>query len=92
MSTFAALLTAHRVRVGLTQYRLARTTGINIGTVNRMEHGHRLPASREQVALLAAALNLTRYQIDELYHHAGMVCSACPMRQYASCEEARMEG
>lgn len=89
MTTFAEMLKSHRQRAGLTQYRVARTTGINIGTVNRLEHGHRLPASREQVELLAAALNLTRYQTDELYHHAGMVCSVCPFWQG---REERVEG
>jgi len=70
----------------MAQNRLARTTGINVGSINRMEHGLRLPACREQVELLAAALNLTKYQTDELIHRAGYQCLACPMQRYAGEE------
>jgi transcriptional regulator with XRE-family HTH domain len=70
--TFGALLHAFRLRTGLAQNALARATGINVGTVNRLERDQRLPASRQQVLDLAAALALSMAETNRLLHAAGL--------------------
>jgi transcriptional regulator with XRE-family HTH domain len=70
--TFGSLLRAYRLRAGLAQNALARAAGINAGTVNRLEHDQRLPASRRQVLDLAAALVLEMAETNRLLHAAGL--------------------
>jgi transcriptional regulator with XRE-family HTH domain len=70
--TLGALLHAFRLRSGLAQNALARATGINVGTVNRLERDQRLPASRQQVLDLAAALALNMAETNRLLHAAGL--------------------
>jgi transcriptional regulator with XRE-family HTH domain len=70
--TFGSLLRAYRLRAGLAQNALARAAGINAGTVNRLEHDQRLPASRGQVLDLAAALVLEMAETNRLLYAAGL--------------------
>lgn len=80
--TFAELLRAHVAVRGIAQNQLARRTGINVGTINRLIRGHRDPATREQIQQLAMVLGLTIYEYDELLFAAGHICSSCPMARY----------
>jgi transcriptional regulator with XRE-family HTH domain len=64
--TFGVLLRRFRLRAGLAQNALARATGINVGTINRLEHGQRLPAGRGQALDLARALQLSRAETNML--------------------------
>jgi transcriptional regulator with XRE-family HTH domain len=70
--TFGALLQRYRQRAGLAQNAVARITGINVGTVNRLERGQRLPATREQVLALARALALSTAETNRLLNAAGL--------------------
>lgn len=72
VDTFGTLLRGYRLRAGLAQNALARTTGINVGTVNRLERDQRLPASRQQVLALAEALGLTMAETNRLLDAAGL--------------------
>lgn len=75
--TFAALFRRHRIAAGLTQYGLAKASGINVGTVNRLERGQRSPSGPAQVRALAAALGLSGLERDELLHAGGFPCGRC---------------
>jgi transcriptional regulator with XRE-family HTH domain len=70
--TFGSLLSGFRRRAGLAQNALARTAGINAGTVNRLERGLRLPATRRQVLDLAAALALDMAETNRLLNAADL--------------------
>jgi len=70
--TFGSLLRGFRLRAGLAQNALARGAGINPGTVNRLEHDLRLPATRGQVLDLARALSLTPAEINRLLATANL--------------------
>jgi transcriptional regulator with XRE-family HTH domain len=70
--TFGALLARFRLRAGLAQNGLARLTGINVGTVNRLERDQRLPATRQQVLAIAAALGLSTAETNRLLDAAGL--------------------
>src|SRR5579859_3874255 len=72
METFGSLLRAYRARAGMAQNALARHTGINVGTVNRLERDQRLPASREQALALAGALRLSAAERNRLLAAAGL--------------------
>ena len=69
---FGELLRGYRQRAGLAQNALARATGINVGTVNRLEREQRLPASRRQALALAAALNLNMAETNRLLAAAAL--------------------
>jgi transcriptional regulator with XRE-family HTH domain len=70
--TFGALLQRFRLRAGLAQNALSRMTGINVGTVNRLERDQRLPASRDQVLALAGALALSMAETNRMLNAAGL--------------------
>lgn len=70
--TFGALLQRFRLRAGLAQNALSRRTGINVGTVNRLERDQRLPATRDQVLALAGALALSVAETNRLLNAAGL--------------------
>lgn len=70
--TFGALLRGYRERAGLAQNALARKTGINVGTVNRLERDQRLPAGREQALALTGALSLGVAETNRLLAAAGL--------------------
>lgn len=70
--TFGALVRGFRQRAGLAQNALARQTGINVGTVNRLEREQRLPASREQALALTEALGLSMAETNRLLYAAGL--------------------
>ena len=70
--SFGALLRNYRQRAGLAQNGLARATGINVGTVNRLERDQRLPASRAQALELAGALGLSTAETNRLLDAAGL--------------------
>jgi transcriptional regulator with XRE-family HTH domain len=72
VETFGTLLRGYRTRAALAQNALARTTGINVGTVNRLERDQRLPASRQQVLALTEALGLTMAETNRLLDAAGL--------------------
>lgn len=72
VDTFGSLLRGYRTRAGLAQNALARATGINVGTVNRLERDQRLPASRQQVLALAEALGLSTAETNRLLDAAGL--------------------
>ena len=64
--SFGALLRGYRERAGLAQNGLARTSGVNVGTVNRLERDQRLPAGRDQALALARALGLSPAETNRL--------------------------
>jgi transcriptional regulator with XRE-family HTH domain len=64
--SFGALLQDFRGRLGMTQNALARAAGVNVGTVNRIEHDQRLPAGRDQALALAGALGLGMAESNRL--------------------------
>jgi transcriptional regulator with XRE-family HTH domain len=70
--TFGSLLSGFRQRAGLAQNALARTASINVGTVNRLERGLRLPATRRQVLDLADALALDMAETNRLLNAADL--------------------
>ena len=70
--TFGALLRSYRERAGLAQNALARRTGINVGTVNRLERDQRLPAGRDQALALTGALSLGVAETNRLLAAAGL--------------------
>ena len=70
--SFGSLLHRYRQRAGLAQNALARATGINVGTINRLERDQRLPASRQQVLALVAALQLSMAETNRLLDAAGL--------------------
>ena len=70
--TFGSLLRGYRMRAGLAQNALARATGINVGTVNRLERDQRLPAARQQALALADALGLSMAETNLLLDAAGL--------------------
>jgi transcriptional regulator with XRE-family HTH domain len=70
--TFGSLLQKFRLRAGLAQNALARSAGINAGTVNRLEHDQRLPATRRQALDLARTLVLTVAETNRLLDAAGL--------------------
>jgi transcriptional regulator with XRE-family HTH domain len=72
VESFGTLLRHFRLRAGLAQNALARATGINVGTVNRLERDQRLPASRRQVLDLTVALALTMAETNRLLHAAAL--------------------
>ncbi len=69
-SSFGTLLRSYRDRAGLAQNGLARASGVNVGTVNRLERDQRLPAGREQA--LARALALSPAETNRLLAAAGL--------------------
>jgi transcriptional regulator with XRE-family HTH domain len=70
--SFGTLLHRFRLRAGLAQNALSRRTGINVGTVNRLERDQRLPASRDQALALAGALALSVAETNRLLNAAGL--------------------
>src|SRR5262249_36155435 len=75
--TFGALLQRFRLRAGLAQNALSRMTGINVGTVNRLERDQRLPASRGQVLAMAGALALSIAETNRLLIAGGRRAGGC---------------
>lgn len=71
-SGFGVLLRGYRERAGLAQNGLARASGVNVGTVNRLERGQRLPAGREQALALARTLGLNPSETNRLLAAAGL--------------------
>ena len=71
-SSFGALLRGYRGRAGLAQNGLARASGVNVGTVNRLERDQRLPAGREQALALARALALSPAETNRLLAAGGL--------------------
>jgi transcriptional regulator with XRE-family HTH domain len=71
-SSFGALLRTYRERAGLAQNGLARASGVNVGTVNRLERSQRLPAGREQALALAQTLGLNPSETNRLLAAAGL--------------------
>ena len=69
--SFGALLRRYRERAGLSQNGLARASGVDAGSVNRLESGKREPTARETVRQLIAALGLARAEGDGLLGVAG---------------------
>src|SRR5260370_37607707 len=70
--SFGALLRNYRQRAGLAQNGLARATGINVGTGNRLERDQRVPASRAQALGPAGALGLRMAETNRLVDAAGL--------------------
>ncbi len=69
--TFGMLLRHHREQAGLSQNALARASGVDAGSVNRLESGKREPAARETVRQLISALGISHSEGDELLRVAG---------------------
>lgn len=74
---FASLLTAYTLRANVSQNELARTSGVEVGTVNRFLHGSRLPARPLQILMLASALKLCPGDIDRLLVAANFPATEC---------------
>lgn len=73
MSEFGATLRRARLAVGLSQNEVGRRSGVNPGTINRLEAGEREPTGREQVSAFAAALALSPAEHDRLLAAAGIL-------------------
>src|SRR6185437_14857275 len=71
-SSFGTLLRTYRGRAGLAQNALARMSGVNVGTVNRLERDQRLPTGRDQALALARALALSPTETNRLLAAAGL--------------------
>ena len=71
MSEFGEMLRGARLAAGLSQNELGRRSGVNPGTINRLETGEREPTGREQVQALADALGLSPAEADRLAAAAG---------------------
>jgi transcriptional regulator with XRE-family HTH domain len=65
-----------RLAAGLSQNELGRRSGVNVGTINRLEAGERAPTGPEQVDALAAALGLAGPEHDRLLAAAGFMPDA----------------
>ena len=76
MTTFGTLLRQYRVSRDLAQNALARRSGVNVGTVNRLERDQRLPPGPGMVQQLGIALHLSPGEIDRLLAAAGMSTEA----------------
>ena len=70
--SFGSQLSKYRQRADLAQNALARLTGINVGTINRLERDQRLPASRQQVLALVRVLDLTMAETNRMLDAAGL--------------------
>lgn len=70
--SFGALLRGYRDRAGMAQNGLARASGVNVGTVNRLERDQRLPAGRDQALALARALALDPSETNRLLAAASL--------------------
>lgn len=68
---FGARLRAAREAAGLSQNALARLTGLNPATINRLESGERAPSNRELVEKVCDALRLGPAERDEMLASAG---------------------
>ena len=70
----------------MAQNALARTSGINVGTINRVERGERLPTCPDQVRAIARALGLGPGDTDRLMVASGFPpceARAAAMRRWA---------
>lgn len=68
---FGTRLRGLRERAGLSQNALARASGLNPASINRLESGERSPGSREIVEQIAGALGLPPGDRDQLLGSAG---------------------
>lgn len=59
MTLFGERLRDARLRVGLSQSSLARQTGLDLGNLNELEHGHKTGLRLETVVRLAEALDVS---------------------------------
>lgn len=71
-ATLASLLKKHRVKVGWSQNKLARMSGVDPAYVNRIENGGQTTPSRMVVEGFAIALDLDAYEMDRLLYAAGL--------------------
>lgn len=72
-SAFATVLSDYQRRAGRSQRTVARAADLDPGRYSRLLSGERLPAAREQVVALAAALRLSRRETDHLVGAAGFL-------------------
>jgi predicted ATPase/DNA-binding XRE family transcriptional regulator len=70
-TSFGAFLRRHRQAAGLTQEALAERAGVSVEAIGTLERGARRAPYASTVELLAAALDLTPAQRDELLRSSG---------------------
>ena len=68
---FGAKLKAYRGRAGMSQNALARASGLNPASINRLESGERSPSNRTVVEQICDALGLSPTERDDLLASAG---------------------
>ena len=85
---FSEILRQRRMERGLSQAQLARKADLSPSAVCRLEAGLRLP-SRDTVARLARALELSPEESKILFEHAGFVF---PGPSQSGWEEENREG
>ena len=73
---FGAKLKAYRERAGMSQNALARASGLNPASINRLESGERSPSNRELVERICDALELEGPDRDDLLSTAGHLPNA----------------
>lgn len=71
MDTFGQLLHHYRSEADMPQNQLSRLSGVNVGTINRLERDHRLPPSPSMVCRIGRVLALSAGEIDRLLVAAG---------------------
>ena len=68
---FGAKLQALREQAGMSQNALARASGLNPASINRLESGERSPSNRTVVEQICDALGLSPAERDDLLASAG---------------------
>ena len=68
---FGAKLKALREQAGMSQNALARASGLNPASINRLESGERSPSNRTVVEQICDALGLSATERDNLLASAG---------------------
>ncbi len=68
---FGRKLRSYREQAGMSQNALARASGLNPASINRLESGERSPSNRAIVERIADALSLSPSRRDELLASAG---------------------
>ena len=68
---FGAKLKAYRERAGMSQNALARASGLNPASINRLESGERSPSNRTLIEQICDALGLDAGGRNDLLASAG---------------------
>lgn len=71
MAEFSEKLKAYREGRGISQNALARASGLNPASINRLESGERSPSNRALVEQICSALGLSVPERDDLLTSAG---------------------